>query len=116
MNRSSFRSFAAVSVSGLCLAASIGAHAAPTTPASLLGDRVSSDEALRTVQITPSTRFVNVDKGDIVKFVSGGQEFAFDFDSAYTAPFNLQRIAPSGALDHPVMVYLNEGGTDLYTQ
>src|SRR5882672_1824902 len=63
--------------------------------------------------IGANTRFVNVNHGEIVKFVANGQEFAWDFDGLPQA-FDLKQVAPQGAIDHSVRVYvattLNDGG------
>ena len=93
-----------LAVAVLGLAAVVGARA--EVPVSLLGDTVPVSEAHRTIVITPSTKWVNVTEGETVKFVANGQEFAFDFDSVAISSFDLQRIAPAGALDHKVPVYV----------
>jgi hypothetical protein len=73
----------------------------------LLADPASPSAATRTVTITPETRYINVAHGDVVAFQSGGQGFAVRFDSAPSvSSFDLQRVAPAGALDHPVTVYV----------
>lgn len=89
----------------LGLLAATGAHAADT-PVRMLGDPVPSSEAHRTVVITPSTKWVNVTQGDIVRFDSQGRDFAFNFDGLAERPFDLAAIAPAGAVDHPVTVYV----------
>ena len=90
----------------LGLLAAIGARA--EAPANMLGEPVAADAATRTVQIDPSTRYVNVAAGETVRFVANGQEFGFEFDgSPAVRAFDLQRVAPPGALDHPVTAYVD---------
>lgn len=89
----------------LCLAAALGACAA-AVPTAMLGDVVPVQEASRTVAIGPQTRYVNVAYGEVVRFVADGQAFAFRFNGVNRQPFDLQRVAPAGALDHSVMAYV----------
>jgi len=94
---------------------------APITPRQdLLGTALPADTAARTVNITPATGYVNVIGGEVVRFESGGQTFAWDFNaSPIVSVFALNQVAPSGMLDHEVLVYLmpnplyNEG-SELY--
>jgi hypothetical protein len=59
----------------------------------------------RTIVVTPSTKYINVAHGDIVKLKIGDQEMTWNFDGV-TRPFDLSKIAPQGALDHKVEVYV----------
>jgi hypothetical protein len=59
----------------------------------------------RTIVVTPDTKFINVAHGEIVKLKVGSNEFTWDFDGL-TRPFELSKIAPEGALDHNVRVYV----------
>ena len=93
-----------LSIATLGLAGAFAAQAA--VPTNLLGDAASATEATRTITINPTTKYVNVTEGDVVKFVANGREFAFRFDGANNASFDLQRVAPAGALDHKVMAYV----------
>jgi hypothetical protein len=86
-------------------AAALAAHAIPR-PVNLLGDSVPVVDATRTVVIDPSTKYVNVTEGDVVKFVDKGHEFAFKFDSPVASAVDLRRVAPPGALDHHVIAYV----------
>jgi hypothetical protein len=73
----------------------------------LLGEPSTPGQAGRVVVITPKTRYVNVTEGDVVRFVANGTTFAWNFDSPPGInSFDLNRVAPAGALDHPVMVYV----------
>jgi type IV secretory pathway VirB9-like protein len=80
----------------------------PAPATRLIGTPASQEEATRTITITPSTRFVNVSYGDVVSFkTSSGQEFAVRFDVGDgVSSFDLQRVAPPGALDHQVTAYI----------
>src|SRR5258706_15777759 len=77
------------------------------------GEPAPPAAAERTIVIGANTRFVNVNHGEIVKFVANGQEFAWDFDGLPQV-FDLKQVAPQGAIDHSVRVYiattLNDGG------
>jgi hypothetical protein len=100
-----------LSIAALGLATALGAHAEfapkmPEVPARLLGDLDATADATRTIVIRPDTKYVNVVQGDVVRFVGDKGEFAVKFDGEADVPFDLERIAPSGALDHPVTVYV----------
>jgi hypothetical protein len=88
-------------------AAATGAHAIDLD-IKLLGDPVPVAAAGRTIVIMPETRWANVEEGEAVKFVVNGREFAFYFNGQ-VGDFDLQKIAPAGALDHPVRVYMSAG-------
>jgi hypothetical protein len=90
----------AVAAAGLLL----GIAAAAAVPVSLLGQPAVPEQTQRTIVITPTTRYVNVTEGDIVRFVAGGKMFAFNFDSSAAGSFELNRVAPAGILDHTVTV------------
>jgi hypothetical protein len=49
---------------------------------------------------------VNVIAGQTVQFNEGGKTFTWDFDGA-VASFDLNRVAPSGVLDHAVTAYVS---------
>ena len=72
----------------------------------LHGEASPLTEANRTIVIAPATRYVNVMEGDVVKFVASGREFAYKFDGANFGGFDLQSVAPAGALQHAVMTYV----------
>ena len=94
-------------------AASLTAMGAAMTRTDLVGESVSPTAASRTIVINDNTKWVNVTHGDVVKFVANGQEFAWDFDGVPQA-FDLKQVAPQGAIDHSVRVYiattLEDGG------
>src|SRR5437879_8120647 len=64
-------------------AASLSAFA--LTNADLYGEAASPAAAERTIVIGTNTRFVNVNHGEIVKFVANGQEFTWDFYGVHHA-------------------------------
>ena len=104
------------------LAVAVGACAPITPRQDLVGAPVPADAASRTVSISPATRYVNVIGGDVVRFESAGQAFAWNFNaSPIVSVFALHQVAPSGMLDHEVLVYLmpdplyNEG-SELYAR
>ena len=93
-----------VAVAALALsAASLSAVA--MTNADRYGEAASPAAAERTIVIGPNTRWVNVNHGEIVKFVVNGQEFAWDFDGVPQS-FDLKQVAPQAAIDHNVRVYI----------
>jgi uncharacterized cupredoxin-like copper-binding protein len=73
---------------------------------SLLGETASTAAINRTVTITPDTKYVNVQGGQAVQFNAGGSTFSWTFDGPAKS-FELNRVAPSGLLDHPVTVYVS---------
>ena len=90
-------------------AASLSANA--LTSGDLYGEPASPSYAERTIVVTPQTRSINVTHGEVVKFKVGAQEFAWDFDGL-AQPFELSKIAPEGALDHSVRVYIGTSVQD----
>jgi membrane protease subunit (stomatin/prohibitin family) len=91
-------------------AASLSAVA--MTNADRYGEAASPAAADRTIVISPNTRFVNVNHGEVVKFVANGQEFAWDFDGLPQA-FDLKQVAPQGALAQNVKVYIEATDQDI---
>jgi heavy-metal resistance protein CzcE len=96
--------FAALTLS----AASLSANA--LTTGDLYGEPANGSYAERTIVVTPQTRFINVTRGEVVNLKVGSEEFAWDFDGV-ARPFELSKIAPTGALDHEVRVYVSGSGT-----
>lgn len=73
----------------------------------LLGDPAPPDAAHRSITIQKDTRYVHVEGGEIVRFNAGDKTFAWNFSGPLTvSSFNLQRIAPPGALPHQVQVII----------
>ncbi len=79
----------------------------PEQPLSLLGIAAPPEAAIKTIFLTPETVHVNVTGGEVVRFVSGNKSFAWSFDGPLqVSNFDLRRVAPPGALDHPVIAYI----------
>ncbi|HET7774249.1 MAG TPA: CzcE family metal-binding protein [Burkholderiaceae bacterium] len=94
----------AIAMASASLVASMAASAAIRPD--LMGDKASPDQATRTIVITPSTRYVNVTGGEIVKFEAGGKTYAWNFDGPSVSVFALNDVLPAGALDHKVTAYV----------
>ena len=87
------------------MVASVAAGAA--VPTNLLGDPATPEQAQRTIVISPTTQYVNVTEGDVVTFVVNDVTFAWNFDGPpEVSSFELNRVAPAGALDHTVTAYV----------
>jgi hypothetical protein len=85
------------------------------TPVSLLGETAPATAANRTITITPDTKYVNVQGGQIVKFDVGGQTFTWDFDGPDSVwSFDLNRVTPAGLLDHTVTAYVSPNPLYMY--
>jgi hypothetical protein len=94
----------AVLASALSLTALSSIAAAPLK---LLGDPAPETAAERTIRITPDTKYVNVDGGQVVRFDVGGRTFTWNFDTAQTVTsFDLNQVAPPGLLDRAVTAYV----------
>lgn len=86
----------------------LSACATPTSVVELYGQPAPVTAAERTIVITPATRYVNVEGGQIVKFVLPDKEFAWNFNTAQTvASFSLNDVAPPGVLTQPVRAYVS---------
>jgi hypothetical protein len=84
------------------------ACATRTSYVDLYGDPAPVSAAQRTIVIGPDTKYVNVEGGQIVKFVAGDKEFAWNFFVARTVSmFRLNEVAPAGVLDHEVRAYVS---------
>jgi hypothetical protein len=80
---------------------------AATDYAALVGDPAPVSAAPREIRIEPSTKYVNVEGGEVVKFDVGAKSFAWNFDVGQsTSNFDLNEVAPKGLLGHPVTVYI----------
>jgi hypothetical protein len=72
----------------------------------LLGDPISADAPVdKVVKIDANTRWVNVVQNDNVKFIVGSRTFAWHFQSP-KASVNLKDIAPAGAIDRNLYVFV----------
>ncbi|MBS0448904.1 MAG: CzcE family metal-binding protein [Proteobacteria bacterium] len=70
----------------------------------IYGDRVKVSFATRTIVITPSTNYVNVTGGEIIRFVVGNKSMAWNFNGR-SGSFDLARAAPA-LIDHKVTAYI----------
>jgi hypothetical protein len=101
MKNATYARAIAAAVLGL---ASLSAQAI-TTPSNLLGSAAPAEQAQRTINVDGSTRAVNVQFGETVRFNANGQSFTVKFDGTRNA-FALNQLAPAGTLDHAVKVYV----------
>ncbi|MDB5989700.1 MAG: CzcE family metal-binding protein [Herbaspirillum sp.] len=95
--------------------ASLSAMAANGSGAhlNLLGDPAPASAASRVVKIDAGTRYVNVTEGETVQFVAAnGQSATWTFDAPFRRSVKLQKILPTGSLDHAVMAYVHPGLED----
>lgn len=92
----------AVALSAACVTAS-----AVTPRADLLGTPVPAHAATRVVNLNSGMQSINVVAGDTIRFVNGNGEFGWSFNvSPIVQTFDLSQVAPSGALGHPLRVYV----------
>jgi len=81
---------------------------AGSTPANPLGEAAPSSAASRTIVVTNDTSWLEVKVGEIVNFVIGDKSFSWNFDGDITmSEIDLNKIAPSGALNRLVKVYID---------
>jgi hypothetical protein len=90
--------------SPIALAAAL-ALAAPLLFANATASGLSVD---RTIVIDSSTRWVNVNGGNVIRFIANGQSFDHRFNSyTHSHVYDLGKIAPAGALNRSVKVYVS---------
>jgi len=99
-------------VAALILSAASLAAGAAVTDADMLGHAAQPSAAERTVIISPKTRWVTVERGEVVTFKVNGRDFAWAFNGMGSS-FDLNRIAPAGALDRALKVYIWPNAEDL---
>ena len=102
----------APTLAALALSAFSLAATATVTEADVLGHPAQLLAAERTIVINAKTKWVNVKHGEVVRFVAGGQEFTWAFDGMSSA-FELNRIAPAGALGREVTAYISPNDQDI---
>jgi hypothetical protein len=67
-----------------------------------------SPAVARTVAIGPNTAHVNVVRNETITFHVSGKAFTWLFDGPlYVSSVELNRVAPPGLLDHPVIAYIS---------
>jgi len=89
-------------------ACSLSSCATRTDYRSLYGTLVpTTSYADYSIVIHPNTRYVNVEGGEIVRFVVNDQSFVWHFMVARSVShFDLKEVAPGGMLDHSVIAYV----------
>ncbi|HKB62422.1 MAG TPA: CzcE family metal-binding protein [Burkholderiales bacterium] len=102
----------APTLAALALSAFSLAATATVTEADVLGHAAQLAAAQRTIVINAKTKWVNVKHGETVRFVAGGQEFTWDFDGM-SSSFELNRVAPAGALGRKVTAYISPNDQDI---
>ncbi len=88
-----------VSMSNITLASNIPAP---------FGSSVSGNSAQRTIKIYPETKYINVKKGEIIKFLINKKEFIWNFDTINTQTFNFSEIAPKEIYSGNIKVYVSK--------
>lgn len=74
----------------------------------LYGSPAPETAATRSIVISPDTRYVNVEGGEIILFAINGSSFAWHFNAARTVgAFDLNAVAPPNALKHTVRAYVS---------
>lgn len=87
---------------------SLSASAYAMTSADLIGHKVDGAAAQRTINVNSQTRYVNVQRGDIVKFVSDNNTVGWQFDGV-SENIPLSQILPSvGTPDATVYVAIED--------
>ncbi len=72
----------------------------------LLGEPIPADGPVdKVVNITANTRWVNALQNESVKFIVGGNSFAWHFPIDKNS-VNLKEIAPPGTIDRDLYVYI----------
>src|SRR6266853_1570738 len=97
---------------GLALSAASLAAAATVTESDMLGSPAQASAAQRTIVIDQKTRWITVERGEVVTFKANGRDFAWAFNGMGSS-FDLNRIAPAGALDRALKVYIWPNAQDL---
>ncbi|HYD96269.1 MAG TPA: CzcE family metal-binding protein [Noviherbaspirillum sp.] len=96
-----------LSMPALALACALAPVHAADRYAHLYGDPVPDALALRTIVITPQTRHVNAEGGEVIRFIVGDRSFSWAFNIARTVhAFDLNTVAPPGLLQQTVRAYV----------
>ena len=85
---------------------------AKITEADLLGSAAQPSAAQRTIVIDNKTKWITVEHDEVVRFLSNGQEFTWAF-KGMSSSFALNKVAPNGALDRDLTVYVWPNARDL---
>jgi hypothetical protein len=108
--KDAFRPLAVATVLGTSAIYFSGPYAAIPDPKGWYGTPVAQGRADRVIEITPSTRFVNVAENQVVRFVVHGspgrdESFMWQFNGG-RGVIPLAAIAPNGAVAQAVNVYV----------
>lgn len=84
------------------------AHQPNVVASPALGSVAPAQAATRTITISPATKSINVEKGDVVTIDVDGKSFTWQFDTVRDSDrFALAAIAPAGISTHGVWVYVS---------
>ncbi|RZA34715.1 MAG: CzcE family metal-binding protein [Lysobacteraceae bacterium] len=77
------------------------------------GVAAPAESAQRDIRIGPMTRYVNVERAEIVRFVTDKGSFAWSFDTAPNRQvFSFKQIAPVEQQAQEVRVYIADSARD----
>ena len=85
---------------------------AKVTDADMLGNAAQPSAAQRTIVIDDRTKWITVEHDEVVRFLSNDQEFAWTF-KGISSSLDLNKVAPAGALDRTLKVYVWPNARDL---
>lgn len=73
-----------------------------------LGVPATAGFASRVINITPETKYVNVMRNEVVRFVNtvNGRTFTWQFYTLHHPNFDLRKVAPAEFLNSELMVYV----------
>jgi hypothetical protein len=97
----------AITAAAAALAAAASTSSFAFTKADAIGERADGAMAGRVVNLGSAPRHLNVDYGDVVRFVANGREFAWSFDGVGDK-VKLSEIAPSEFNAPDITVYVNQ--------
>lgn len=107
------KSISAVAATLLLAAISFNSHAAGSVTTAH-GTSATANAKLRTIKVDADTKWVNVQRGETVTFVSGDGSFSWTFDTLHPeASFNLAEIAPSNFKAQNIRVFVVKSAEDL---
>jgi len=111
LNRTRSALFAAA-FSAIALSASLSAQAV-NHAADINGMVAAATAAQRDIKLDAHTKYVNVQRGEVVRFVTPQGSFAWSFDTLRpSTSFDLASIAPANIDTHGVKVYVAKSADD----
>ncbi|MGV8900444.1 MAG: CzcE family metal-binding protein [Burkholderiaceae bacterium] len=79
----------------------------------LYGNAIPVEAATRQITLTPSTKWINVTRGESVNFIVGGKSFAWNFYTLRSeTSFDLATIAPKDINVQQIRVYVARNQND----